>query len=139
MGPSTIEVPDTLISSVVRVRRDLHMHPELGFQEERTSARVAETLRDLGYEVHAGIATTGVVGVIEGTKPGRTIMLRADMDALPIREENENAYRSTLDGKMHACGHDGHVAILLGAAHLIAQRKDELAGKVCLLFQPAEE
>ncbi|MBV9272012.1 MAG: amidohydrolase [Candidatus Eremiobacteraeota bacterium] len=139
MSPTAIEVPDSLVSSVVRVRRDLHMHPELGFQEARTSSRVAETLRDLGYEVHTGIATTGVVGVIEGGKPGRTIMLRADMDALPIYEENDSEYRSTFDGKMHACGHDGHVAILLGAAQLIAARKNELAGKVCLLFQPAEE
>ena len=139
MSPTAIEVPDTLVSSVVQVRRDLHMHPELGFQEERTASRVAETLRKLGFEVHTGIATTGVVGVMEGSKPGRTIMLRADMDALPIFEENETEYRSRFDGKMHACGHDGHVAILLGAAHLIAQRKDELAGKVCLLFQPAEE
>jgi amidohydrolase len=134
-----IEVPEPLISDVVALRRDLHMHPELGFQEHRTAGIVADTLRRLGFEVHAGIAQTGVVGVMKGTKPGRTIMLRADMDALPILEENEHAYRSTIDGKMHACGHDGHVAILLGAAHLIAERRNDLAGTVCLVFQPAEE
>jgi amidohydrolase len=134
-----IEVPQPLARHVVDIRRDLHMHPELGFYERRTAAKVAQTLRSLGYEVHEGIATTGVVGTIRGAKPGRTIMLRADMDALPILEENETPYRSTLDGKMHACGHDGHVAILLGAAQLIADRKDELSGTVCLVFQPAEE
>lgn len=134
-----IEVPERLARGVADVRRDLHMHPELGFEEHRTAGKVAETLRSLGYDVHTGIATTGVVGVLRGTKPGRTIMLRADMDALPVFEENDTPYRSTVDGKMHACGHDGHVAILLGAAQLIAERKAELAGTVCLLFQPAEE
>ncbi|HEY8296949.1 MAG TPA: amidohydrolase [Candidatus Baltobacteraceae bacterium] len=134
-----IEVPERLVAEVVATRRDLHRHPELGFEEQRTAAIVADRLRALGYEVHANIATTGVVGVLRGAKAGRTIMLRADMDALPILEENRHAYRSTIDGKMHACGHDGHVAILLGAAALIADRKDELAGTVCLVFQPAEE
>ncbi|MFN2449589.1 MAG: M20 family metallopeptidase, partial [Candidatus Baltobacteraceae bacterium] len=89
--------------------------------------------------MHEGIAATGVVGVIRGSKPGRTVMLRADMDALPLDEENTHAYRSREPGKMHACGHDGHVAILLGAAELIAARRSGLAGTVCLLFQPAEE
>lgn len=139
MAYGVIEVPEKLARGVVEVRRDLHMHPELGFQEQRTAKKVAETLRSLGYDVHTGIATTGVVGVLRGAKPGRTIMLRADMDALPVFEENAAPYRSTVDGTMHACGHDGHVAILLGAAQLIADRKEELAGTVCLLFQPAEE
>jgi amidohydrolase len=136
---ATIDVPEKLAYEVVALRRDFHMHPELAFEEHRTSGIVADRLRSLGFEVHTGIATTGVVGVLHGTIPGQTIMLRADMDALPILEENDHAYRSHVDGKMHACGHDGHVAILLGAAELISAGRDRLAGTVCLLFQPAEE
>lgn len=136
---ATIHVPDAVATDVVALRRDLHMHPELGFEEHRTAGIVADRLRALGFEVHTGIAGTGVVGVMKGGKPGRTIMLRADMDALPILEENGHPFRSTYDGKMHACGHDGHVAILLGAAQLIADGKERLSGTVCLLFQPAEE
>lgn len=134
-----IEIPQSLQADVVAVRRDLHMHPELGFEEHRTAGLVAERLRALGYEVHPAIAGTGVVGVLRGAKPGRTVMLRADMDALPILEENEHPYRSTVPGTMHACGHDGHVAILLGTAALVADRREELAGTLCLVFQPAEE
>lgn len=136
---ATIAVPERLVDDVVLIRRDLHMHPELGFEEHRTAGIVADRLRALGYEAHEGIGRTGVVGVLRGAKPGRTIMLRADMDALPLTEERDHAYRSQFDGRMHACGHDGHVAILLGAAALIAERKDELAGTLCLVFQPAEE
>jgi amidohydrolase len=136
---STISLPQSLLDDVVTLRRDLHMHPELGFEEHRTAGIVAERLRRLGFEVHTGIAGTGVVGVMRGSALGRTIMLRADMDALPILEENRHEFRSTIDGKMHACGHDGHVAILLGAAELIANGKERMAGTVCLLFQPAEE
>jgi amidohydrolase len=136
---ATIEVPAKLVDAVVSTRRDLHMHPELGFQEQRTAGIVADRLRSLGLDVHTGIARTGVVGVLRGNKAGLTIMLRADMDALPILEENTQPYRSRNDGVMHACGHDGHVAILLGAAELIAARREALAGTVCLVFQPAEE
>jgi amidohydrolase len=136
---STNSLPDKLLTQVVSLRRDLHMHPELGFEEHRTAGIAADRLRKLGFEVHTGIAGTGVVGVMRGSRPGRTVMLRADMDALPLLEENAHPYRSTVDGKMHACGHDGHVAMLLGAAELIADGKDRLAGTVCLLFQPAEE
>ncbi|HET9096892.1 MAG TPA: amidohydrolase, partial [Candidatus Baltobacteraceae bacterium] len=136
---SVTELPENLRSDVVALRRDFHMHPELGFEEHRTAGIVAERLKRLGFQVHTGVAGTGVVGVMRGALPGRTIMLRADMDALPILEENSHAYRSTADGKMHACGHDGHVAMLLGAAELIADGKDRLPGTVCLLFQPAEE
>lgn len=136
---STIIVPPRLADDVVQLRRDFHMHPELGFKEIRTSGIVAKRLRSLGFDVHEGLGKTGVVGVMRGAKPGRTIMLRADMDALPILEERDHEYRSLIDGAMHACGHDGHVAILLGAAELIADRKDDLAGTVCLVFQPAEE
>jgi amidohydrolase len=133
------QIPAAVLADVIALRRDLHMHPELAFEEHRTSAIAARRLRDLGYEVHEGIAGTGVVGILHGAEAGRTIMLRADMDALPILEENGHAFRSTIEGKMHACGHDGHVAILLGAAQLIAHAKERLAGTVCLLFQPAEE
>jgi amidohydrolase len=134
-----IELPQSLLDEVVATRRDLHQHPELGFQETRTAGIVAARLRELGYEVHEGIGITGVVGVMHGTRPGKTIMLRADMDALPLSEETGNAFASLELGKMHACGHDGHVAILLGAARAIASRKSELAGKLVLCFQPAEE
>ena len=135
----TTPIPQRLADDVVLIRRDLHMHPELGFEEHRTAGIVADRLRALGFEVHEGIGRTGVVGVMRGTRPGRTIMLRADMDALPIVEERSHSYRSQIDGKMHACGHDGHVAILLGAAALIADRTEDLSGTVCLVFQPAEE
>jgi len=136
---TAIAVPEQLRDEVIATRRHLHMHPELGFEEFETSKLIEKRLRALGYDVHAGIATTGVVGIMRGAKPGRTIMLRADMDALPLAEENHHEFRSRTDGKMHACGHDGHVAILLGAAALIANRKEDLAGTICLLFQPAEE
>jgi amidohydrolase len=137
--PVTIEPPASLIEKVIAFRRDFHRHPELGFEENRTAGIVADRLRELGYDVHTGIAMTGVVGVLRGSAPGKTIMLRADMDALPIDEENTVEYRSTHTEAMHACGHDGHVAILLGAAELIAERRAALAGAVCLVFQPAEE
>jgi amidohydrolase len=136
---ATIELPGRLLDDVVALRRDLHAHPELGFEEVRTAGIVAARLRALGYEVHEGIAVTGVVGVMRGARPGKTVMLRADMDALPMPEEVDSPYRSTVEGKMHACGHDGHVAMLLGAAELIAARRTELSGTVVLCFQPAEE
>ncbi len=136
---TTLAIPSELVDDVVAVRRHLHMQPELGFEEQRTAAFVAQRLRALGYEVHERIATTGVVGVMRGARPGRTVMLRADMDALPVREESEHPYVSRVDGVMHACGHDGHVAILLGAATLVASARDELSGTLCLVFQPAEE
>ncbi|GAC1414058.1 MAG: amidohydrolase [Candidatus Velthaea sp.] len=136
---ATLDIPQVLIDDVIALRRDFHRHPELGFEEQRTSGIVAERLRKLGYEVHTGIATTGVVGVMKGTKPGKTIMLRADMDGLPIDEENPVDYKSTKSVHMHACGHDGHVAILLGAAEMIAKYREQLAGTLCLVFQPAEE
>jgi amidohydrolase len=135
----TVAVPDDIVAEVVATRRDLHVHPELGFEEHRTSAIVAERLGAVGFEVHTGIGQTGVVGVLRGARPGKTIMLRADMDALPIDEENDVPYRSGTPVHMHACGHDGHVAILLGAARIIAARRDDVAGTVCFLFQPAEE
>ncbi len=134
-----IDVPREVAEEVVATRRDLHEHPELGFEEHRTASLVAARLRELGIDVHEGIGRTGVVGVLRGTRPGRTIMLRADMDALPIDEENDVPYRSGAPEKMHACGHDGHVAMLLGAARIVASRRDDVTGTVCFLFQPAEE
>ena len=125
-------------SELQAIRRDLHAHPELRFQEQRTADVVARTLAEWGVEVHRGLAGTGVVGVIRSGKPGRSIGLRADMDALPIQETNSFTHRSQFDGRMHACGHDGHMAMLLAAArHLAASRS--FAGTVVLIFQPAEE
>jgi len=136
----TIEVPAEVAAEVVATRRDLHVNPELGFEEHRTAAVVAERLRGLGFdEIHTGIGQTGVVGVLRGSRPGKTVMLRADMDALPLTEENDVGYHSQSPGRMHACGHDGHVAMLLGAARIVAGRREDVAGTVCFLFQPAEE
>src|SRR5450759_4938769 len=120
-------------------RRDLHAHPELGFEEQRTAALVAEKLASWGIEVHRGIAGTGVVGTVQGRARGnRSIGLRADMDALPLAELNKFAHVSTHPGRMHACGHDGHTTMLLGAARELAERRN-FAGTVHLIFQPAEE
>ena len=117
------------------LRHDFHRHPELGFQEVRTKAKVAEILRDLGLDVHEGI---GVVGVLKAGDGNRAIGLRADMDALPIHELADVDYKSTHDGAMHACGHDGHTAMLLGAAKYLAETRN-FDGTAVLLFQPAEE
>jgi hippurate hydrolase len=121
-------------------RRDLHANPELGFEEHRTAALVAERLRGFGVEVHTGLGKTGVVGVIRGRgeRSGRSIGLRADMDALPMVEENEFAHRSTRPDLMHGCGHDGHVTILLGATRYLAETRD-FDGTVYVIFQPGEE
>ena len=132
-------VAKEVLDEVVATRRDLHAHPELGFREQRTAGVVAARLRDLGIETHERIAQTGVLGIIKGGRPGRTFMLRADMDGLPIQELNEASYRSENAGVMHACGHDGHVAMLLGAARQLVARRNEIAGTVVLCFQPAEE
>lgn len=120
-------------------RRDFHMHPECGMEEHRTAAIVAGHLRALGYEVREGVGGTGVIGLLKGGKSGPVVALRADMDALPIQDAKIVPYASTVPGKMHACGHDGHTAILMGAAVLLAERPSEVAGQVKLLFQPAEE
>jgi amidohydrolase len=133
---------DERVPDLIAMRRDLHEHPELAFEEVRTSGIVAQRLKALGLEVQTGIAKTGVVGLLRGnvSKPGaKTIAIRADMDALPIHELNEIEYRSTIDGKMHACGHDGHTSILLTVADVLTKRRDELPGNVKFVFQPAEE
>lgn len=129
----------TLYDELVRVRRDIHQYPELGFQEQRTSGIVAESLQQLGYEVQRGIGQTGVVGILEGSQPGPTVMLRFDMDALPIQELSQSGYASKITGIMHACGHDGHVSMGLGLAKILSKYQSELAGTVKLVFQPAEE
>jgi hippurate hydrolase len=119
-------------------RRDIHAHPELGFEEHRTASVVAQKLEEFGIEVHRGIGKTGVVGVLRAGTSQRRIGLRADMDALPIREANSFAHRSTHEGRMHACGHDGHTTMLLGAAKYLAQTRN-FDGTVHFIFQPAEE
>jgi amidohydrolase len=127
------------LPEITAIRRDLHAHPELGFQEERTSALVAEELRKLGIDVVEKIGGTGVVGTIRGSLGGtRSIGLRSDMDALPIQEITGLSYASTTNGRMHACGHDGHTAMLLGAARYLSKHND-FTGTVHLIFQPAEE
>ncbi|MEO1198699.1 MAG: M20 aminoacylase family protein [Pseudomonadota bacterium] len=132
------------LDDLIAIRRDFHAHPELGFEETRTAGIVADKLQAYGVdEVHTGIAKTGVVGVVRGTGGGggsnRAIGLRADMDALPIAEVNDFAHKSTVGNKMHACGHDGHTTMLLGAARWLADNRDAFDGTVYLVFQPAEE
>lgn len=135
---------DELVPDLIATRRDFHEHPELAFEEVRTSGIVAERLRAMGLDVQTGIAKTGVIGLLHGaaTQPGantKTIAIRADMDALPIYELNQVDYRSQTDGKMHACGHDGHTSILLAVADILSKRRAELKGNVKFIFQPAEE
>ena len=136
-----------IAGQVIEWRRDFHRHPELANRETRTSATVADHLRSLGLEVRTGIAHTGVVAVVNGALPGPTILLRADMDALPVTEKTDVPFRSTVTGEfrgrtvgvMHACGHDAHTAILLGVADILVRLRDRLPGRVLLVFQPAEE
>ncbi len=130
---------EVLRGELIARRRDLHMHPELAFEEFRTAGIVAEELNRLGLEVQSGVGKTGVVGILDGAKGGPTVLVRADMDALPILEENDFEFVSAVPGKMHACGHDGHTTIALGVAKLLSQRRDQLVGRVKFVFQPAEE
>ncbi len=124
---------------LIAIRQDIHAHPETGFEEVRTAGIVAAKLREWGVEVHEGLGKTGVIGTIKGSRPGqRAVGLRADMDALHIEEKSDLPYRSQVPGKMHACGHDGHTAMLLGAARYLSEHRD-FAGTVHLIFQPAEE
>ncbi|HEY8933978.1 MAG TPA: amidohydrolase [Cyclobacteriaceae bacterium] len=132
---------------VIEWRRDFHEHPELSNREFKTAAKVAEHLKSLGIEIKTGVAHTGVVGILKGAKPGPTIALRADMDALPVTERNSLPFASKEKaifneketGVMHACGHDTHVAILMGAAEILAKNKNDLKGTIKFIFQPAEE
>jgi len=133
----TGEIAD-LLPELVALRRDLHAHPELAFKEHRTAGIVASALRDLGLEVHEGIGGTGVVGVLRAGTAGRSVGLRADMDALPILEQGQKPYVSRFPGVHHGCGHDGHTAMLLGAARQLARTR-RFNGTVNFIFQPAEE
>lgn len=130
---------ESIYSELVVIRRDLHMHPELSFQEKRTPAFIANYLKELGLDVKTGVGGNGVVGYLKGGKPGKTIALRADFDALPIEDEKEVSYKSKVPGVMHACGHDIHTAALLGVAKTLSKVKDEIKGTVVFLHQHAEE
>jgi amidohydrolase len=127
-----------LLPQLVTWRRQLHQQPELGFQEHHTAAFITQKLTEWGIPHQTGIAQTGIVATIAGRQPGKVLAIRADMDALPIQEANDVPYRSQIDGKMHACGHDGHVTIALGTAYYLSQNPD-FAGTVKIIFQPAEE
>ena len=128
-----------LKDTIINTRRDFHKHPELSFKEFRTSKIVAEKLNNFGIETKKNIGKTGVVGILKGKKNGPTIALRADMDALPIQETNELSYKSVNKGVMHACGHDAHTAMLLGAAEALSKMRHEIKGEIRFIFQPAEE
>lgn len=130
---------EALADEMVAVRRDLHMHPETAFEEFRTSGIVADTLKSLGLEVQTGVGKTGVVAILDGATDGPTVLVRADMDALPIDEATGAEYASLTANKSHACGHDGHTAIGLAVAKILNKHKDKLAGRVKFVFQPAEE
>jgi amidohydrolase len=129
----------SLFTYTQTLRRDFHVHPELGFKEVRTGGIVAKELESLGLEVTKGVGKTGVVGLMEGSKPGPTLLIRFDMDALPITEETGAEYASQNKGVMHACGHDGHTAMGLTVARMLHNHRDELAGTIKFCFQPAEE
>jgi len=129
----------SLQPQLVTWRRYLHQYPELSFREELTSAFICQKLREWGIEHQTRIAQTGIVATIDSGKPGKVLAIRADMDALPIQEENEISYRSLHDGTMHACGHDGHTAIALGTAYYLANHRQDFQGIVKIIFQPAEE
>src|SRR5262245_13259642 len=129
----------SLLDDAVRLRRRLHRHPEIGLTLPRTQAAVLDSLDGLGLRVRTGERTTSVVAALEGGRPGPTLLLRADMDALPLREDTGLDFASEVDGAMHACGHDSHVAMLAGAARLLHRRRAELAGRVLFMFQPGEE
>lgn len=147
IASDSVRISESLEQQVITWRRDLHQHPELSNREFRTSRVVTEHLQALGMEVQTEVAHTGVVGILEGGKPGPLIALRADMDALPVTEQTDVAFRSTAVGEyrgeevgvMHACGHDLHVAMLMGAAEYLAEHKADIAGTVMFIFQPAEE
>ncbi|MFA7473230.1 MAG: amidohydrolase, partial [Spirosomataceae bacterium] len=147
LKPKIAQSAQQIESKVIEWRRDIHQHPELGNQEVRTAQIVATHLRNLGLEVQEKVAVTGVVGILKGGKPGPVVALRADMDALPVTERVDLPFKSNVrttfnnqeTGVMHACGHDAHVAMLMGVAEILAAHKNEIAGTVKFIFQPAEE
>lgn len=133
------ETLKSLFPVMVERRRHLHRYPELSFQEQKTSAYVADVLKKLGIDTVTGVGGNGVIGTIKGHLPGKTVALRADMDALPIQDEKACEYASQVPGVMHACGHDGHTSVLLAVAEYFSSRREKLRGEIRLLFQPAEE
>ncbi|GAB4184372.1 MAG: M20 family metallopeptidase [Thalassobaculales bacterium] len=137
--PDLIAAARRVAPGLVAIRRTIHANPELAFQEVKTAALVTAQLRSLGIETRTGVGRTGVIGVLRGGRPGRTIGVRADMDALPVTEATGLDFASQVPGAMHACGHDVHTVIALGVAELLAERRDSLPGTVKFLFQPAEE
>ena len=139
MGIKRIKIDSSIIDYAINKRRDFHKFPELGFKEFRTSNIIRNELLDMGFEVHSGIAGTGVIGIKPGEKNKPVIMLRFDMDALPIQEENEIEYKSSINGLMHACGHDAHVSIGLGLAKVISAHAKRIGATLKFVFQPAEE
>ena len=132
-------IRDNFGGKITTLRRDIHREPELGFDTEKTAEKVLDALKGLPLEIQTGVAQNGVVALLRGAEPGPTVVLRADMDALPIQEETGLPFASEEDGKMHACGHDGHTSMLVGAAHVLSEMQEELEGNVKLVFQPAEE
>lgn len=146
-GPNLQQDYSQIESKVVEWRRDIHQNPELGNREFKTAEKIAKHLKSLGIEIQTGVAHTGVVGLLKGDQPGKVVALRADIDALPVTERNELAFKSTVTseflgekvGVMHACGHDTHTAILMGVAEVLSKNKDKIKGTVKFIFQPAEE
>ena len=136
---SLLEDATTLLDETIAFRRDLHAHPELGLHLPRTQAAIVNALDGLGLEFHLGTKLSSVTAVLRTGRPGPTVLLRADMDALPMPEDTTLAFKSTVEGAMHACGHDTHVAMLVSAAKLLVARQDDLVGTVVLMFQPGEE
>lgn len=134
-----MEKAEDLLPQMIEWRRHLHQYPEIGFHEVKTAEYVAGILQDFDLEVHRGLGGTGIIGVLEGRKKGRIVGIRSELDALPIEEANDISYKSKSCGVMHACGHDGHMALTLGSASLLADYRDVLEGTVLFIFQPAEE
>lgn len=137
-----LSLPDTLESDVIRIRRELHAYPEVLFDVDHTTTLIVGLLRKWGLDVQHGVGKhfgKGIVGILHGAEPGETILLRADIDALPIQEEHQYPYRSQREGYMHACGHDAHTAMLLGAAKVLSQHREQIRGTIKFVFQPAEE
>lgn len=137
--PSALDLARTIEPEMIALRRDLHRHPETAWEEVRTAGIVAGYCETLGLQTQRAVARTGVIAVLNADKSGPALALRADMDALPIREENEIPYRSGVAGKGHLCGHDAHIAMLLGAAKLLVRQKERIPFPVWFVFQPAEE
>ncbi|MBM3275679.1 MAG: amidohydrolase, partial [Candidatus Sericytochromatia bacterium] len=128
-----------LTAELTAIRRQIHQHPEPGFEEVETARLVCQKIAGLDLDIRTGVAHTGVVATLRGARPGKTVLVRADMDCLPVAEENDKPYRSQREGWMHACGHDGHTAVLIGLVRTLAAKRDQLAGTVKFVFQPAEE